>query len=286
MNHWIRSLAGTCLAMGLALPGHAAGEFDYTIPAGWLDLRAAISVAGFKDTSNVPQRLLQDAGSGRFAAVAVDPSGSTKEMAGATFNAVEMQGAGRITIEVVNKGVEELVAQMEAAGLRVSVIEATLTKLNGVNVGMTTVDVDTPQGSRTLRQYLISGRKSATVLTYAAPKADFDRYLPVFEASARATKGGYNSGSFNWQRSFVVGGLGALFFGAASFVITYLRKRRAADEDGEAAGGGESAPITQRSNSTPPAKKASRYVWTCPACGNPVPARLDQCRCGTAKPAG
>lgn len=277
-------LVGVCLAMGLATPANAAGEFQYTIPAGWLDLRAAITVAGLKDTSNVPQRLLQDAAGGRFAVVAVDPVGTTRERAGATFNAVEMQGAGRVTIEVVNKGMGELVAQLEAAGLGVSVIEATLTRLNGVTVGMTTVDIDTPQGSRRLRQYLISGRKSATVLSYAAPKAEFDRYLPVFEASARATKGGYDSGSFNWERAFVTGGIGALFFGAAGFIITYLRKRRTADGEGEAADGGQPVASMPGARSTPPPKKTSKYVWTCPGCGNPVPARLKQCRCGAVKP--
>jgi hypothetical protein len=284
MSHLIRNLAAACLAMCLASPA-SAGEFEYSIPAGWIDLRAAITYAGSRDTSNIPQRLLQDAGGGQYAVAAADPNGSTKDKAGATFNAVEMPGAGRVTIEVVKKGVDELVGQLEAAGLRVSVIDATLTKLNGVNVGMTTIDVDTPRGTRTLRQYLITGRKNMTVLSYGAPKAEFDRYLPVFEASARATKGGYEAGWFNWKRILVNAGIGALFFGMVGFVMGYVRKRRDAAEQGETAGDAQPAASKPGTRSAPPAKKTSRYVWACPGCGNPVPARLDQCRCGTARPA-
>jgi hypothetical protein len=134
-----------------------------------------------------------------------------------------------------------------------------------VNVGMIRFDAKDEKENRTLLQYIIPGRKSAAVLTFSTPKPDFDKYLPVFEASARATKGGYESGSFSWVRLVATGGLCALF----GVSVALIRKRRNANAG--------TPPMS-------PQKKSSRNVWDCPGCGKPVPIRLEQCRCGTAKP--
>jgi hypothetical protein len=280
-----RILAGIFLAI-VATQAIAASEFQYSIPQGWRDLRFALTPAnGNKDVNDIPQSLLLDAASGQFAAVAVDPAGTTYQRAGATFNAKETQTTGKLTLEAMTKGAADLVTQFEKAGLPATLIEAKLVKMNGVNVGMTTIDVESNWGNRRLVQYLITGHKSLTVLSFAAPKADYDRYLPVFEASARATKGGYNYGSFDWQRVFVAGGIGGLISVVAGSILAFVRKRRNAEAAVAAGDGGSAAAAPARTPGAAPPKKSSKYTWTCPGCGNPVPSRLDQCRCGAAKPA-
>jgi hypothetical protein len=281
-----RILAGIFLAI-LATQAIAASEFQYSIPPGWTDLRAAI-VPGSDDhlTDNIPQALMRDAENRQFVVVAVDPVGTTYQRAGATFNAKEAQTTGKLTLDEMKKGAADLVAHFEAAGLPATLVETKVVKLNGVNVGTITIDVESTWGNRRLLQYLITGHKSLTVLSFAAPKADFDRYLPVFEASARATKGGYNHGSFDWERVFVAGGIGGLISVVAGSILAYVRKRR----DAEAAipeGDGEPAiaMATSKAPAASPMRKSSKYTWTCASCGNPVPLRLDQCRCGGAKPA-
>jgi hypothetical protein len=281
-----RILAGIFLAT-VAMQANAASEFQYSIPSGWRDLRAAI-VPGSDDhlTDDIPQALMRDAANRQFAVVAVDPVGTTYQRAGATFNAKEAQTTGKLTPDAMTKGATDLVAQFEKAGLPATLVEAKLVKLNGVNVGMITIDVESTWGSRRLLQYLITGHKSLTVLSFAAPKDDFSRYLPVFEASARATKGGYNYGAFDWESVFVSGGIGGLVAVVAGSVIAYVRKRRDAEAaDGAADGGDAVARAPARARFASPPKKSSKYVWTCPSCGNPVPMRIDPCRCGTPKPA-
>ena len=278
-----RIAAAIFLAIGLAAQARAASEFQYSIPPGWRDLKFALTPAnGNRDVNDIPQQLMVDAMSGRFAAVAVDPNGTTYQKAGATFNAIEAQVTGRLSVEAVNRGASDLISQLTAAGVTATLIDAKLVKLNGVEVGRTIVNIETEKENRTLLQYLITGKKSLTVLSYAAPKADFDRYLPTFEASALATRGGYKFG-WNWERTFVAGGIGALIFGAASLIMGYVRKRRDAEAAENAEPGGE-AVAPARAPAAAPLKKSSKYTWTCPGCGNPVPSRLDQCRCGAAKP--
>ncbi len=120
------------------------------------------------------------------------------------------------------------------------------------------------------------------MLTYSAPKDEFAKYLPVFRASARATQGGYAASSgFNWKQTLAVGA----FAGFVGLIIAVLRKALAGSKKGEALEGAiQAATGRPAAPAAPPAKKVS-YVWTCPGCGKPVPLRIDQCRCGTAKPA-
>jgi hypothetical protein len=278
MTVTFRILAGVFLAIGITAQAHAASEFQYSIPPGWRDLRDALHPAnGVKDVDNIPQQLMTEAASGRYTVVAVDPEGTTSRQVGASFNVVEAPKTQRVTLDVVNGAGDSVVKQLRSGGLRPTLIEARVSKLNGVNVGIITIDATSDQGTRRLLQYLIPGHKSLAVLTYAAPQRDFSRYLPAFEASALATRGAYEPGWFNWKSFFVSGAIGGLVAMAASLVMSFMRKRRDAlagiTEDG-----------AEAAHAPSPPKKASKYVWECPACGNPVPIRLTQCRCGAAKP--
>jgi len=272
-------LAGILVALGIA-SGAWAGEFKYTMPPGWRDL---LLTMGSQDTSAVPPQAIAEASSGRFAAYAIDPAGSTATKTGAMFNAVEGPEAGRITENMVDGYSAEMATQMRSLGLRVGIAEARLISMNGADVGMVTLDVDSEQGGpRMLVQFLMNGRKSSAVLTYSAPKDEYARYLPAFRASARATSGAYTPGGFNWKQTLAVGA----FAGFVGLVIALLRKRLAGSSKGEALEEAiRVATGKPAAAATPPPKRKQSYVWTCPGCGNPVPLRIDQCRCGTAKPA-
>jgi hypothetical protein len=176
----------------------------------------------------------------------------------------------------------EIAAQMRAAGLTAGLVDSGVISMNGADVGTVTLDLDSEQGgSRRLLQFMITGQKSSTVLTYAAPKDQFAQYLPAFRASARATQGGATAGGFSWKQMFAVGA----FCGFVGLIIAFLRNRLAGTKHGEALEGAiQAATGRPAAPAAPPAKKVS-YVWTCPGCGKPVPLRIDQCRCGTAKPA-
>lgn len=277
--------AGIFLAIGLATQANADSEFDYSIPTGWRNLRAEVVYAGarYKNIENVPPNLLEAAASGQYAVLAIEPKGTTRERVGAVFNAVERPSVGRVTPELVSKLGPDIVAQYTGAGLRASLVESRVVKLNGVNVARFTLDADGGTESQSIVQYVIPGRKGVTVLTFLAPKPEFATFLPAFEDSARATLGAHEPPyfKFRWTTLLdVVASLALLAFGLGLMhkrrKAKAAREREAVDAPGKASA---AAPPTL------PKKNPAAHVWTCPACGKPVPARLEQCRCGAAKPA-
>jgi hypothetical protein len=279
-----RFLAGLLLAFVLGFQAHAASEFKYKIPDGWRDIKAAMKPGSGVAVNNIPSQMRLEAISGRLAVAAVDPVGTNFRQASGTFNVVEAPGVLHATKDEMDKGAVALLAGFKKAGYSPTLVDVTETRLNDVPIGIITVDFETEEEERRVIQYFIPGRDIVAVLSYSAPKADFDRYLPVFEASVKATKGGYDHRGFNWKSAMQSGTLGALIFLLARFTIDHVRKRR----DGEAlleAGPAAETAVPPEAPPRPSSLKASKYVWICPECGNPVPSRLDQCRCGGAKPA-
>ena len=99
------------ILIAIALGGEAsAGEFTYSIPDGWRDLRRTSE----QDTSRIPPKMLEDAASGGFAAYAIDPSDTTDKKPGANFNAVETPSAGRMTEAGIDGYCADLALQIEA----------------------------------------------------------------------------------------------------------------------------------------------------------------------------
>jgi hypothetical protein len=276
-----RTLAALALATGIAT-AHA-GEFVYTAPSGWWDLIAPNPPEAGRDMTRIPKDMLTEAMSGKFMAYSADPVENASYPA--MFKAVEQPGTVVVTLDEVNKAAAEMIRALAASGIRATIDEYSVFKLNGVPAGMLTIDLGGTGNSRMIRQYLIPGKKTATVLSYSIPKYEYARYLPAIEASARATKGAYDNGGYSFKRggtAFVVGGL----VGALGYVVIVLaRRRRAIAAQSEATEGGDAVAAAPGARPAPVAKKAAKYVWNCPACGNPVPLRLEQCRCGAAKPA-
>jgi hypothetical protein len=277
-----RTFEALVLAVGLAAPAHA-GEFVYSIPQGWSDLIAPNPAETGRDMTRIPKDMLAEATSGRFRAYAADPVENAAYPA--IFNAVEQPGSVVVTLDEVNKAGAEMAESFAKRGIKVTVDEYSVFKLNGVPVGMMTLDLQGGANSRMIRQYLIPGKKTATVLTYSIPKYEFPRYLPAIEASARATTGAYDHGGYSWKRGLTVAAIGGFTSAIAYIVLMLVRRRRDIAARAEAAQGDEAGAAPSRRAGAVPVAKASKYTWSCPGCGNPVPMRLEQCRCGAAKPA-
>jgi len=271
-------MLGIALASGLLAHAHA-GEFQYSVPPGWWDLLAPNPPELGRDMTRIPKPMLADAMSGRFAAFAVDPDSAARGGLLTFFTAMEAPGSGKVTLDEVNKAVAEAIDGFAAKGYKARLDEYSVFKLGGIPAGMAAIDVEGPAGSRMLRQYLIPGKKTLAVLTYSVPKYEYPAYLPAFEASARATKGAFNHG-YSWERGLTAAGIGGGASALAYIFLQLIRRRRDRSARAEGAEGDETV-----SAPAPAAKKASQYVWNCPGCGKPVPMRLEQCRCGTAKPA-
>jgi hypothetical protein len=272
-------MAVVLLALAAAAQG---GEFHYQPPPGWVELPTPYS-PGSADTSMIPQRYLRDAASGTYQIVAIDPREIKRSWVGAMFNAVETAPAtDRITAEDARQAAEDMAALTRSGGLEAKVVDADAITMNGVSTAVYTIDTDVPgDGPRRVRGYVIPGRRSAAVLSYSALRDDFKKHEAEFAASARATQGAYEFGGgggagWSWRQLFLAGLVGAGIALAFAAVIRFVARKRDpnAAEPVLATGGA----------ATPAPKRATKYTWLCAACGNPVPMRLDECRCGGKKP--
>ncbi len=199
-------LAGTAL-------GALASDFKYQVPTGFRELRTGTR-PGDADESNVPARLLAQARNPHYVLVAVDPLTTTRNFVGATFNVVEMKTTGHMTLDLASKTAHALADSMNATLIDVNVVP-----INGVDSAVTTMEVSDGRGTIRMRQYVFPGPNGAAVLTYSAPRDDFDKYDYFFQASAKATTGAAEPGvKWNWKEFFLWGLAGALL-GLAWYVI-------------------------------------------------------------------
>jgi hypothetical protein len=267
-------------AMVLATASAAFGsDFTYKVPDGFRELRTQ-SRPGDVDESKIPPQMVKDALNPRYILVAIDPLTTTRNEVGATFNVVEMKSTGHMTLDTAKKAADGIAASFKAKGLSTSVVSVNVASINNVDTGVITLDLDDGTGARRTRQYVLPGLHGAAILSYSAPRADFESYYPSFLRSLRATRGAAEPVSeparFNWTEFFLSGLIGGLI-GVAGFGIKkFLGKRT--EKAGEVAAADE-AP-----KKTPP-RRASKHLWYCDDCGKPVPIRLDECRCGGKKTA-
>lgn len=261
---------------------NAASDFTYKIPDGWENLKITSRDSEFNSI------LMTEAKSGKYAVYVADPR-NNKTRLGSTFNVLEAQTTGRITQQTADKAGSDLVQQLGRVGMNYRLIEAKVVKIGGVDCSLTVGDMDTVEGRRRLMQYLVPGEKMTAIMSYSAPVDEFDRYRSVFEASAMGTKGAYAHGGFSFKRSLMVGAITGGIAMIASWIIAMTRRRR--DREAELTGEEQVRPsfAKARPAAAPTAAttsaRATKYTWVCPDCNNPVPIRLDTCRCGGRKPA-
>jgi hypothetical protein len=254
----------------LAAPAAWAGDFEYAVPPGWWDLLHM--PLNSRDRQNIPVDLLQQARNPRYVALAVDGD-ITRDTYGATFNAIEGPAVGHVTAALAQDLGERLMNEMPKLGAKATLVDTGVDRFGDVRAGWATLDVRGPRGVFRMREYLVNGHNSAALLAYSAPIEEWDHFLPVFEASVSATKGSYDPGS-PWLNKWLWWGAAAL---TSMAVTDFMRRRRekAKAETGDA----DEAPVAAK------VRAPSKHVWYCADCNNPVPMRLEQCRCGGKKPA-
>ena len=256
-----------------------AGEFTYAIPEGWRDLKKEAR-EGRLAGSGLPAAIQREALDEKFVVYAIDPAAVTASGATVAFNAAEVPKGGALSLEQIQEVSRNLVRQLRANGHDVQPGETRGDSWGDVTVGVVTVDVRLPGGAQRFLQYLVPGRESGTLLTYSAPASSFEAYLPIFEASARATKGAYASAKWGDRKFLIVMAFLLPLIGGVVLVKTLARR------SGATFAGDVFEPAAEKAPAAPARKPiTSKYVWECEACGKPVPIRLDQCRCGGKRPA-
>jgi hypothetical protein len=247
----------TLACLALAVPARAASDFHFTLPPGWRDIGPGSQMLA----DNVPQAVMAEVATGRYLAFFVEPR--DYDRVNASFNAMSNPDTGRITAATLEKSRSELTVLAARQGLTWSVEESGIVEIGGVPSGRLVSDVTAGQAHMKMLQYLIPGRSNSVVLTYSCMAEDFERYLPVFEAAASTTTGGYSPRGIDWERAFFAGGLGGLVAGLFGFV-SRMRGR-----------GAKRGVPSSAAGATVPGG------WQeCPSCHRRVPVRIATCRCG------
>ena len=217
--------------------------------------------------NNVPQSVVNEGASGKYALFAIDPSRASRVSAPVSLNVVEIKSSGRITLHAVQQGANEMSQHLSGMGARVTLDEVKVVPLNGVDIGVVNSSVVTARGSMRMVQYMIPGETKIGVLTYACPMEDSDHYRPIFESSAMATTGAYDYSG--------IGGIGGAFgkvwlFGAIAAIVAVIVTLARANQS--------------KPRAAVPMQSAMPTAWDCPNCKRRVPMRIAECRCGTPQP--
>jgi hypothetical protein len=247
------------LCLLLAPAAFAASDFTYRIPDGWIDLADRS-----ESTEGIPPFVVQEARSGKYIHYAVDPRMVTAQGAQVSFNALEQPGTGRMNTATLHQTAAEMTQGVATSGFTMSVMDMKIEQLGGVDIGVITSIMETPRGNLQLVQYMIPGKTHIAVLTYGCPPAQLERYRPIFESAAMATKGAYTPRLFDFKRLVFIAVLGGLVAGLVALSVMGVGKKKPAAAP---------RPIS----STP-------IMWDCATCKRRVPMRLDVCRCGAARP--
>jgi len=198
-----------------------AADLQYQIPDGWVDL-----VDPSVDTSRFPANPVHEARSGRYRIYAVDPDNLSEQGANALVNVLEIDQRGPVTHEVMRRAMQEAWDKSRTLGYRMNILDTRVMKLGEVDIGVVDYTLGNAAGTLHLLQYFIPGEKKSAVVTYGCRPDLFDQYRPIFEASAKATKGAYSYG-FDWgralKRTLITSAIGAVI--ATVFAAIVLRFR-------------------------------------------------------------
>jgi hypothetical protein len=247
------------LCLSLVPAAWAAGDFTYKIPDGWINVTDPAA-----PTDDIPQFVVQEGRSGKYALYAVDPRMTSAQGSLVSFNVIEQAGSGRVTEPMLRATAAEMTRGVANSGLTMEVQDMKLAKLGGADIGVITSIMGTRRGSLQLVQYMIPGKSRAAVLTYGCPPGEIDRYRPIFESSAMATTGVYDHGGFKFKNIVMFGVLAAIVAVVIGVVATPSSKKK--------------APQAYAANAAP-------IMWDCATCKRRVPMRMDACRCGAPRPA-
>ncbi len=215
-------MTARALALALLLATDALGALRFQIPEGFQDLSPGAPDSAF---AGLPEAVVAEARSGKYVAFGMD----MRELDGfgENFNAILQSGALRVDEDFASGHKATLQTEYpKMLGGSVAILEHGIARLGGVPVLRTVYDVQNPNLPMRQMQYLVPGGNDGwAILTYTATPETFDRYLPIFEASAAATQGAHEAKLFDVGRV----GMGALYgagIGLVVGVIAQLAKKR------------------------------------------------------------
>jgi hypothetical protein len=201
-------LLAICLSW---LPAEASTAFRFRIPDGFRDLSPGVPDASF---AGLPDAIKTESRSGKYAAFGMDVS--EEDGFYENFNAVVQTGSLRVSEKFASEHKSKLPEEYsKILGGPVVVIEHGITSIGGVPVVRAVYDVQNPNFPMRQMQYMVPGGSDQwAILTYTATPLTFDRYRPVFEASASATEGAQEVKGVDFGRAGQWGlygaGIGAL----------------------------------------------------------------------------
>jgi len=181
-DHWrgLLWLAPLTIVLGGA---PAAAEWRFQVPTGWVDLSA-----GNPAPPGMPARELALARGCQ--AYAVDPASAGDDYS--QTMAARVMPAPMVADEA---GIAPFMASYEQGvhgvtpGARVAVVEQGIVEIQGVPAMRVVTDVTGPRRQLRMLIYVIPGGSSTAAIAYTADPRAYARYLPLFEANARAVQG-------------------------------------------------------------------------------------------------
>jgi hypothetical protein len=204
------------------LPAEASTAFRFQIPEGFRDLSPGVPAETF---AGLPDAIRAETQSGKYAVFAMD----LREEDGfyENFNAVVQDGALRLSEDFANGHKSKLAEEYsKLLGGPVVVLQHGLTSLGGVSVIRAIYDVQNPDVPMRQMQYLVPGGNDQwAILTYTATPLTFERYLPLFEASAAATVGMKEAKLVDFGRAATWGLYGAGIGAVVGLIIQLAKKR-------------------------------------------------------------
>jgi hypothetical protein len=161
----------------------AAAEWGFQVPAGWVDLSA-----GHPAPPGMPERELALARGAQ--AYAVDPAsaanGYSESMAARVIAAPMVADEAGIAPFLTSYAQGVHAATPEA---RLEVVEQGIVEIQGVPAMRLVTNLTGPRKQLRMLIYVLPGGSSTAAVAYTADPGVYARYLPLFEANARAVQG-------------------------------------------------------------------------------------------------
>jgi hypothetical protein len=201
----------------------AAADWNFPIPTGWADLSP-----GKPAPPSVPESAV--AAAHLYHTYAIDLAGASNGYA-ENFS-VQLLPRAMVADEASLRDFLTAFAQTthrDMPGAQLSVVEQGIVEIQGVPSLRVVADVTIPHLQLRVLQYVIPGGDSTAWITYSAASGAYARYLPVFEANARATQGAATAPlaarASHWMRGSFLGDLSdedrKKLFGAVGSVVGF-----------------------------------------------------------------
>jgi hypothetical protein len=211
------------VALAVLAANATAGELQYEIPPGWIDL------AHDGDLPGVPKFLADEARSGKYRHFLADPERITERGAAVSLNIVESAKPLAVNRNTIRFIAAETIGSLNGMGADAGLIgDIEIVKIGSVPAGRYSYIAQFPAGAVRQDQYVISGRRSSAVLTFTCPPDLYDRYAPLFERTALATRGAWAPWSAGKRVAvFAFAGAAGGLVVAGIIVLLARRRRRA-----------------------------------------------------------